>query len=78
MTIPEKPIDARSTAERITPEYRSDRADREVKRNILAGERIRASHDKAVAFGIIDENGKRIKKDLPPDMQPGSERSLGE
>lgn len=76
--IPEKPIDTRSTAERITPEYRAARAVRESKREILATERIQASRAKAVALGIVDQNGRRIKKDLPPDMQPGGDRSLGE
>jgi hypothetical protein len=78
MIIPKKPIDTRSTAERITPEYRAARAARETKREVLATQRIQASHDKAVALGIVDQNGKRIKKDLPPDMQLDWDRSLGE
>ena len=26
--------------------------------------------------GIMDEKGRRIKKDLPPDMQPDSETDV--
>jgi hypothetical protein len=61
----------------ITPEYRQRRAERETRREALATKRIRASHDKAVALGIIDESGKRLKATLPADMQPGSDRDFG-
>jgi len=29
------------------------------------------------ALGIIDEQGNLLKKDLPPDMQPGADRDFG-
>jgi hypothetical protein len=61
----------------ITPEYRQRRAERETRREALATKRIRASHDKAVALGIVDESGKRLKTSLPADMQPGSDRDFG-
>jgi hypothetical protein len=34
-----------------------------------AGRRIRAAVKKLRANGIIDNEGSRIKKDLPPDMK---------
>ena len=27
--------------------------------------------------GIVDANGRRIRKDLPPDMQEGQDRDFG-
>ena len=71
-------IDTRSSAERITPEYREKRTAREAKREVLATQRIQASHETLLALGYVDENGKRLKKELPQDMQPGSDRALGE
>ena len=61
----------------ITPEYRAARAEREAKREVLATKRIRASHEKAVALGIVDASGKRIRASLPADMLPGSDRDFG-
>lgn len=37
-----------------------------------AGKRIRADVKKLQAIGIIDASGKRLRKELPPDMRPGS------
>lgn len=37
-----------------------------------AGERIHAAVKKLKNAGIIDERGRRISKELPPDMRPGS------
>lgn len=61
----------------ITPEYRAARAEREAKREVLATKRIRAAHEKAVALGIVDASGKRLRANLPADMQPGSDRDFG-
>ena len=61
----------------ITPEYRQRRAEREQRRELLAAKNIRASYDKALALGIIDLTGKRIKTTLPADMLPGSDRDFG-
>ncbi len=61
----------------ISPEYRLARAEREAKRELLAEKRIRASHEKAVALGIIDASGKRLRASLPADMLPGSDRDFG-
>jgi hypothetical protein len=37
-----------------------------------AGVNIRTAVQKLRDAGIIDERGKRIRKELPPDMRPGS------
>jgi hypothetical protein len=39
--------------------------------------RIRRSVERAIAMGIIDKDGNRLKKDLPADMQPGADRDFG-
>ena len=39
--------------------------------------RVRRSCEKLVAMGIIDKDGNRLRKDLPPDMVPGSDRDFG-
>lgn len=39
--------------------------------------RIHRTFAKAVALGIIDQNGNRLRKELPPDMQPGADRDFG-
>jgi hypothetical protein len=39
--------------------------------------RIKQAVDKLIADGIIDANGKRIRTDLPADMQEGSDRDFG-
>jgi hypothetical protein len=39
--------------------------------------RIRASVEKLIAMGIVDKDGKRIKKEFPADMQPGADRDFG-
>jgi len=39
--------------------------------------RIRRSVEKAIAMGIIDKEGNRLKKKLPADMQPGADRDFG-
>jgi hypothetical protein len=41
------------------------------------GRRIRASCERAIALGIIDKDGNRLKKELPADMQPGADRDFG-
>jgi hypothetical protein len=39
--------------------------------------RIRRSCERLIALGIVDKDGKRIKKELPADMQPGADRDFG-
>lgn len=41
-----------------------------------AGENIHAAVRKLKDLGVIDEKGKRVRKELPPDMQPGSRCQL--
>ena len=42
-----------------------------------AVERVKAAARELQAKGIVDEHGKRIRQDLPPDMRPDSERDFG-
>jgi hypothetical protein len=39
--------------------------------------RIRRSVERAIAMGIIDKDGNRLKKELPADMLPGADRDFG-
>ena len=41
------------------------------------GKRIRRSVERAIAMGIIDKDGNRLKKELPADMQPGADPDFG-
>ena len=42
-----------------------------------AEERIHAAVRELKDLGIIDENGKRVRTDLPEDMREGSDRDFG-
>jgi hypothetical protein len=48
-------------------------------KRVMAEGRIRLNNELARlrALGIIDEQGNLLKKDLPPDMQPGADRDFG-
>lgn len=41
-----------------------------------AAERVHAAVADLKARGILDTNGRRVKKDLPPDMRDGSATDL--
>ena len=41
-----------------------------------AGKRIKKAVQELQELGIVDEKGQRIKKELPPDMQPGSKTGV--
>jgi hypothetical protein len=60
-----------------TPEYLAEH--RALMDRVLeeGGKRIRRSVERAIAMGIIDKDGNRIKKELPADMQPGADRDFG-
>jgi hypothetical protein len=42
-----------------------------------AVKRAREAVRRLQEMGIIDADGRRIRKDLPPDMQEGSDRDFG-
>lgn len=42
-----------------------------------AVERVKAATRELQSKGIIDANGRRIRKDLPTDMQEGQDRDFG-
>lgn len=41
-----------------------------------AGQRIKKAAQELQDLGIVDEKGRRVKKELPADMQPGSEADV--
>jgi hypothetical protein len=41
-----------------------------------AGERIRKAVTELQELGIMDEEGRPVKKELPPDMQPDSKTDV--
>jgi len=41
-----------------------------------AGKRIKKAVKELQDLGIVDEKGRRVKKELPPDMQPGSKTDV--
>jgi len=50
---------------------------RALQARLLAGaaERIHADIERAIELGMIDEQGSRLWKEWPPDMQPGAQRT---
>jgi len=42
-----------------------------------AGERVRAAAEELERLGIADKTGKRVRKDLPPDMREETDRDFG-
>ena len=42
-----------------------------------ACENVKEAFRKLREAGIVDAEGRRIRKDLPPDMQEGKERDFG-
>jgi hypothetical protein len=68
---------AASVKKTYSPEYLAEH--RALMARVLeeGGKRIRRSCERAIAMGIIDKDGNRIKKELPADMQPGADRDFG-
>ena len=62
---------------RYSPEYLAEH--RALMDRVLeeGGKRIRRSVERAIAMGIIDKDGNRLKKELPADMLPGEDRDFG-
>jgi hypothetical protein len=42
-----------------------------------AGERVKAAAEELERLGIADENGRRVRTDVPEDMKDGAERDFG-
>jgi hypothetical protein len=42
-----------------------------------AGERVKAAAEELERLGIADKAGKRVRKDLPADMQEDADRDFG-
>jgi hypothetical protein len=76
----ESAVDTPKTAyvkKTYSPEYLAEH--RALMARVLeeGGKRIRRSVERAIAMGIIDKDGNRLKKELPADMQPGADRDFG-
>ena len=57
-----------------TPKLRKPRVDPHRKG---AGERVKAAAEELQRLGIADSKGKRIRSELPKDMQEGADRDFG-
>lgn len=44
---------------------------------LAAGARVKAAAEEAERLGIADSKGRRIRTDLPKDMQEGADRDFG-
>jgi hypothetical protein len=66
-----------SVKKQYSPEYLAEH--RVLMARVLeeGGKRIRRSVERLEALGIIDKDGKRLKKELPADMLPGADRDFG-
>ncbi len=42
-----------------------------------AGERVKAAAEELERLGVADKTGKRVRKDLPPDMHEQADRDFG-
>lgn len=42
-----------------------------------AGERVKAAAEELERLGIADQNGRRVRTDVPEDMKDGAERDFG-
>jgi hypothetical protein len=60
-----------------TPEFLAEQAAIDKRVREEGANRIRRSCERLIALGIVDKDGKRIKKELPADMQPGADRDFG-
>jgi hypothetical protein len=49
-----------------TPKLLEPKADLHL---LSAGERVKAAAEELERLGVADKTGKRVRKDLPPDMQ---------
>jgi hypothetical protein len=60
-----------------SPEYLAEHEAVMARLREKGAKRIRRSVERAIALGIIDKDGNRLKKELPPDMLPGADRDFG-
>jgi hypothetical protein len=60
-----------------SPEFLAEQEAIEKRVREEGAKRIRRSVERAIAMGIIDKDGNRLKKELPADMQPGADRDFG-
>ena len=60
-----------------SPEFLAEQAAIDKRVREEGARRIRRSVERAIAMGIIDKDGNRLKKELPADMLPGADRDFG-
>jgi hypothetical protein len=66
-----------SVKKTYSPEFLAEQEAIEKRVREEGAKRIRRSVERAIAMGIIDKDGNRLKKELPADMQPGADRDFG-
>jgi len=69
-----KPAVTRKT---LSPEYLAEQEAITKRVREEGAKRIQRSAERLVAMGFYDKDGNRLKKELPADMQPGSDRDFG-
>jgi hypothetical protein len=68
---------AASVKKTYSPEFLAEQEAIDKRVREEGARRIRRSVERAIAMGIIDKDGNRLKKELPADMQPGADRDFG-
>lgn len=60
-------------------EFLAQQEEEPIERRVLeeGAKRIRRSCERLIAMGFYDQDGNRIQKELPADMQPGADRDFG-
>lgn len=71
-----KPPDVPLTLAHIDPNDERQMDAWDAQEEALADERVRAAVADLKARGILDAQGRRVNKDLPPDMREGSKTDL--
>jgi len=75
--VPPDGLEAMPAQKTFSPEYLAEREAIMARVREEGAKRIRRSCERLEAMGIIDKDGNRLKKDLPPDMLPDADRDFG-
>lgn len=75
--VPPDALETIPAQKTFSPEYLAEQDQIMARVREEGAKRIRRSCERAEAMGIIDKHGNLLKKELPPDMLPGSDRDFG-
>jgi hypothetical protein len=75
--VPPDGLETMPAQKPFSPEYLAEREAIMARVREEGAKRIRRSCERLEAMGIIDKDGNRLKKDLPPDMLPDADRDFG-